>query len=320
MNTNQYKLNLQKKIVSISIVLTILKFTAYFITMSVGILTDSLESIINVIAGFISLYSLYLSTKPKDENHPYGHGKIEMLSASTEGILILLAGMVIIYEAINRFFFPVEITKIDIGLVIVALAGLVNYIMGYYSIRTGKKQQSMALIASGKHLQSDTYSTIGLVIGLIIILLTGKIWIDSIIAIVFGLFIGYTGIKILRQTSSELMDATDFKLLEKIKKIILDNKKENWVDVHDIKLIKYGETVHIDLDLRLPWYYNIKEAHDESIYLQSIIKKEFQEKADLTIHIDYCYTSLCSNCLLTQCPKREREFLGERVWTFKKEI
>ena len=174
MNEEQIKLKVQRRIVLISGLILIGKFIAYFLTNSVGVLTDAMESIVNVVAGLISLYCLSWGAKPGDKEHPYGHGKIELISASVEGILISVAGCMIIYEAIKRLVVPAEVEKLDIGIVIVAVSGVLNYLMGYYSIRTGKKYGSMALVAGGKHLQSDTYSTIGLVAGLFVLYFTGR--------------------------------------------------------------------------------------------------------------------------------------------------
>ena len=198
MNEEQIKLKVQRRIVLISGLILIGKFIAYFLTNSVGVLTDAMESIVNVVAGLISLYCLRWGAKPGDKEHPYGHGKIELISASVEGILISVAGVMIIYEAVKRLLVSAEVEKLDIGILIVAVSGLLNYLMGYYSIRTGRKYGSMALVAGGKHLQSDTYSTIGLVAGLFVLYFTGLAWIDSALALVFGSIIIVTGVSILR--------------------------------------------------------------------------------------------------------------------------
>ncbi len=178
-NPDKIKQRVQTIVVICGIVLLVGKFGAYYLTNSVGILTDAMESIVNVVAGLISLYAIRLSAKPKDNDHPFGHGKIELISASIEGILIFGAGGIIIYEGIQRLFSPPEIQKLDIGIAVIAIAGVVNYILGWYSIRQGKKYDSIALVAGGKHLQSDTYSTIGLVAGLLILYFTKITWIDS---------------------------------------------------------------------------------------------------------------------------------------------
>jgi len=139
------KFKVQKIILLVSVFVFIGKLIAYFLTNSVGILTDALESTVNLVSGIITLYSIYIAMQPKDENHPFGHGKAEFLSASVEGFLILIAGLVIIFEAIKRLFVPSEVTQLDIGIVIVAVAGGLNYLIGWYSIKVGKNNNSIAL-------------------------------------------------------------------------------------------------------------------------------------------------------------------------------
>lgn len=180
------KQRVQQKILLLSFLILVGKFIAYWLTASVGILTDALESIVNVVAGAMSLYALYWSARPKDKSHPFGHGKVELLSASVEGILISMAGLMIIYEGIKRLFFPVEVQRLDVGIIIVAVSGLLNNAMGWYSIRTGRRYSSVALVAGGKHLQSDTYSTIGLVVGLLLLHFTRIMWIDSALALLLA--------------------------------------------------------------------------------------------------------------------------------------
>ncbi|MDQ6609196.1 MAG: cation diffusion facilitator family transporter, partial [Bacteroidota bacterium] len=152
-------LRLQRTIAISSAFLLIGKFWAYYITASVSVLTDALESIVNVVAGFIGLYSLHVAAKPKDMDHPYGHGKAEFISAAVEGTLVLSAGVLIIYTAIVNLIHPVAIQRLDIGIYLVAGTAVINWMLGYFSLQQGRKNNSMALLASGKHLQTDTYST-----------------------------------------------------------------------------------------------------------------------------------------------------------------
>ena len=147
---------MQKWITVISVLLLLVKFIAYYITHSVSILTDALESIVNVVAGFIGLYSLYIASKPRDLDHPYGHGKAEFISAAVEGTLITTAGLFIIYRAIKSFIEPVSLQKLDYGIYLVGLTALINFLMGTLGVVKGKRNNSMALIASGKHLQTDS--------------------------------------------------------------------------------------------------------------------------------------------------------------------
>ncbi|NDV79563.1 cation diffusion facilitator family transporter [Dysgonomonas sp. 511] len=303
------KQRVQFVIVVCGIFLLISKFIAYFLTNSVGILTDALESIVNVVAGFISLYAINRASRPKDKDHPFGHGKIELISASVEGILIFAAGSVIIYEAILRLFSPVQIQKLDIGIAVIAFAGLVNYLLGWYSIRQGRKYDSIALVSGGKHLHSDFYSTVGLVVGLLILHFTKLAWIDSALAIIFGSIIIFTGINILRKTISNLIDTADRETLDKITLAINKHRKEDWIDIHNLKALKYGSDRFIDCDLTLPWYYNITEGHDRCEDLRLCLTDIFPEDTIISIHSDSCLEKYCRVCTVNDCPHRKEVFL-----------
>lgn len=309
------KLTVQKRIVAVSVIILMGKMAAFFITNSVGILTDALESIVNVVTGFLTVYSISVALKPKDADHPFGHGKVESLSASVEGFLILLAGIIIIIEAIKRIFDPTMPQELGVGIIIIAVGGVLNYLLGFYSIRAGKNHNSIALVAGGKHLHSDFYSTIGLVIGLILLWITKIAWLDSVIAIIFGGIIIYTGYKILKETTSNLMDEADFGIVKKITEILWKNKEENWVEMHNLKLLKYGDGYHIDCDLVVPWYLNIQEAHKEGEKLKSVILEHYHESVDFTVHMDACFPDMCHQCSKGNCPHRKFPYTDEDVWT-----
>jgi len=301
-------LRLQRTIAIASSVLLVAKFWAYYLTHSVSILTDALESIVNVVAGFIGLYSLYVSAKPRDIDHPYGHGKAEFISAAVEGTMVLIAGVLIVYNAARNLFYPVVIKQLDVGIYLVSGTAVVNWLLGFFSLQRGKKYNSLALMASGKHLQTDTYSTIAIVAGLLLISFTGKLWIDSVIAIGFGLFIVYTGYKILRVSLAGIMDEADMELLEKMVDLLGKNRHDNWVDLHNLRVIKYGNVLHVDCHLTVPWYFNINQAHAEIDTLGELIRKEFGETLELFVHSDGCRYFQCRICKKMDCPVRQHPF------------
>lgn len=310
MNEDVFKQKVQRWIVSVSVLLLAGKFLAFYLTNSVGILTDAMESIVNVAAGFISLYSLRWAAKPRDREHPFGHGKIELISASIEGLLISIAGGLIIFEGIRRLYEPATIEKLDIGIIVVAVAGLVNYAMGWYSIRTGKKYNSIALVAGGKHLQSDTYSTIGLVIGLILLYYTRIMWIDSALALIFGSIIILTGISILKKTVANLLDKADNELLIDMVRTLEAHRRKEWIDIHNTKIIKYGSYLYIDCDLTLPWYYTIEEGHTACNNLRDTLAAEFSERVQVSIHSDPCGKKHCEHCQISNCSTRQTSFIA----------
>lgn len=316
-NETRKNLRLQRWIAIASAFLLIVKFTAYYITHSVAILTDALESIVNVVAGFIGLYSLYVSAKPRDEDHPYGHGKAEFVSAAVEGTLIFSAGGIIIYNAIRNLFLPQVLQKIDLGIYLVGATAIINWILGFFSLQQGKKNNSLALIASGKHLQTDTYSTVGIIVGLILISITGRTWIDSAVAIGFGFFIIYTGYKIIRGSLAGIMDEADMVLLKRMVSILNANRRDAWVDLHNLRVIKYGNILHVDCHLTVPWYFNINQAHEEIDVLAGFIRKDFGESLELFVHSDGCEYFQCPICDKKACPVRQHLFEKEIIWTIE---
>ncbi len=290
---------------------------AYFYTHSLAILTDTLESIVNVVAGFIGLYSLYVAAKPKDIDHPYGHGKAEFVSAAMEGTLIFTAGCIIIYQTVKTFFVASTLNSLDKGLWLIAITAIINFIAGSICIKIGKQNNSLALLASGKHLQTDTYSTLVVILGLVLMLFTKIFWLDKVLALAISLVIMYNGYKIIRASLAGIMDEADMQLLREIIKILNENRKENWIDLHNLRVIKYGSLLHIDCHLTIPWYFNVLEAHAEVDALTKLIKEKFGDAVELFVHTDACYESSCSICIKQQCDKRKRPFQQKIEWTLE---
>ncbi|MEI6410941.1 MAG: cation diffusion facilitator family transporter [Bacteroidota bacterium] len=311
-------IRIQRLVVVVSICMFAIKVLAYFLTNSVAVLTDALESTVNVVTGFTGLYSLIISARPRDENHPYGHGKVELISASFEGVLILVAGLVIIYESIINLVHPHEIKQLDSGILLIAATGLVNYLLGWYCIQTGKKNHSIALTASGKHLQSDTWTTIGIVIGLVLIKFTGITWLDSGAAIIFGVVIMIEGSKIIRETIAGITDEADMDLLKQLIVLLNDNKHPNWIDLHNLRIIKYGSLLHLDCHLTVPWYYNVNQAHEDVDALEKLVANHFPHALEMFVHLDACVPPhACRICPVADCAERKQAFQERLVWTFE---
>ncbi|GMV77125.1 MAG: cation diffusion facilitator transporter [Chitinophagaceae bacterium] len=301
----------------LSVMLFVVKMAAYYFTHSLVILTDALESIANIVAGFIGLYALFVAAKPKDFDHPYGHGKAEFISAAVEGTLILAAGLLIIYQTVLSFFIPIQIHSLDKGLWLIAITAVINFIAGAACLQIGKKNNSMALKASGKHLQIDTLSTLAVIAGLVIMLFTKLYWIDKALALVISIIILYNGYKIIRTSLAGIMDEADIKLLKEIIKVLNENRRENWIDLHNLRVIKYGSLLHIDCHLTIPWYFNIHQAHDEIDALTNLIKEKFGNGIELFVHTDGCLNYSCSICFKENCDKRQRPFQKKIEWTLE---
>lgn len=308
---------IQKWVTVLSVLLFIIKIAAYYLTASMAILSDALESIVNIIAGFIGLYSLYVAAKPRDNDHPYGHGKAEFVSAAAEGSLVIAAGIMIIYETILNMLDAVQVKKLDQGIWLVAITALVNYLAGAFCIRIGKKNNSLALESSGKHLQIDTYSTVGVLVAVTLIYFTKIYWLDKVIAIAMSFWIMYNGYTILRKSLAGIMDEADIVLLKKFIEVLNTYKKTNWIDLHNLRVIKYGELLHIDCHITLPWYLNIHQAHTEIDLLSDLIKTQFGNAIELFVHTDGCLEFSCAICTKTDCTVRQHDFETKLNWTME---
>jgi cation diffusion facilitator family transporter len=301
----------------ISLILMAIKFTAFWITGSNAILTDAVESIVNVTAGSFALFSIYYAQKPADEDHPYGHGKIEYLSSGFEGTLIALAGITMVIKGFTAFYRKDQLSDLDLGIYLTAFAGLVNFIVGKRIQLKGIETHSVLMQASGKHLISDSVSSLGLVVGLALVYITGDFRIDYVIAILFGAYIFYMGFKIMRESVFNLLDKTDYSKVEAIIRIVNHQRKENWIDIHNLRILKYGAVLHIDCHVTLPWYLTIDQAHAEVTLIEQLVKEEFDQELEFFIHADPCLPNSCSICLIKECSVRKHPFSKKIEWQMK---
>ena len=298
----------------LSVVLLFIKFTAYYLTQSNAVLSDALESIINVIASGFAFYSIYLSGLPSDPNHPYGHGKIEYFSSGFEGALIVIAGIVIVIEAIQRLLMPQPVAHLEWGFGLLLLTVVANAVLGYYLQKVGKETQSEALIADGKHLITDSFSSVVVLLGLILISLTGLESIDSIASLLLSVIIFYNGYVLIRRSVSALMDEADPKLLDDVVKTIKTNKRDHWIDVHNLRLQRYGSDLHVDCHLTLPYYWDLRQVHDAVHEFEETLKDSAVGGVEIFIHSDPCLPECCHYCRLKNCSVREAAYSHEVDW------
>ncbi len=314
MRTNRTPIRIQRNIAVLAVILFLGKIYAWYLTHSVAVLTDALESTVNVIAGFIGLYSIILASKPRDLNHPYGHGKAQFVSSAVEGALITIAGLFIIYEAIAQFVEAKPLHKLDIGLLVILSTGTLNFLLGLLAIKSGKKNRSIIVESAGRHLLSDGYSTFGITVGLFIVFITGLQWLDSLIALVFAAVIIITGYRVLRKSLAGIMDEADEQLLREVVSILQNNRNPQWIDMHNLRVIQYGEVLHIDTHLTLPWYYRVNDAEKEIHAVEEMAKQHFEDRVELFIHIDACMPYSCKLCSIPDCAVRREAFANRVEW------
>ncbi|QEH42255.1 cation diffusion facilitator family transporter [Chitinophaga sp. XS-30] len=300
----------------ISLLLTAAKFTAYFVTNSVAILSDALESIINVVAGGFACYSIYLSGKPKDANHPYGHGKVEFFSIGFEGAMIFIAGCLILFKAVQYFIHQPALEEVDQGIWITVATSAANFLLGLYLVRSGKKLPSITITGNGQHILTDAYTSVGLIVALVLIRLTGKTWIDPAASVIMGILILRKGYQLMRQSISGLMDETDMQVMDRVIGILNEHRHPAWIDVHNMRVQQYGIDYHIDCHVTMPYYLELSRAHEEMKELEQLVDRELKgHEVEFFIHIDPCIPESCQHCQLSACPVRSYPFRQRISWS-----
>ncbi len=312
--------NLRLRLIAISASLAVglglmaVKFIAFWLTDSAAILSDALESIINVVAASFALWSIIFAARSPDPSHPYGHGKMEYFSAGFEGAWIILAALGIFYEAWPRLFHPQAIPRLTSGLLLILAAAVVNLILGLVLIVMGKHTKSIALVADGKHVLTDVYTTVGVAFGLVGVLVTGWNWLDGAVAYLVGLNILYTGARLVHESAAALLDKSDPKLLQEICKVIARHRRDMWIDVHQLRARRAGTHIFIDFHLILPRDLSLEASHEEVKKLEQILIQYFEGLADILIHADPCTIPECPVCAYVPCDERREDQKMQRLW------
>ncbi|HZX59835.1 MAG TPA: cation diffusion facilitator family transporter [Mucilaginibacter sp.] len=313
----------QKRIILLAlvtgIILMIAKFGAYLLTASNFVLTDAAESIVNVLASSFAFFSIYLASQPRDENHPYGHGKVEYFSVFIEGTLIGIAAVVIIFKSVYAIFYPTRIHDLLTGAMIIGATGIVNGALGYYMVTKGKSLRSITVEADGRHLTADMFTSVGLVVGLLLIHFTKIEWLDSALSILVAMYILYSSYKLVRKSVSGLMDEADFGVVNEVVMVLNERRRESWIDIHNFRAQKYGNDLHIDCHLTLPNYFDLNQVHTEVKLVDELINREVT-KTELFIHTDPCLPDCCYYCNMPNCPIRSEPKREDITWTMEKVI
>lgn len=262
-----------------------LKFLAWKLTGSIALYSDALESIINVATAIAAFIAIRVSAMPADDNHPYGHTKAEYFSAVIEGVLIILAALAILREAWIGFLAPKPIDAPALGLAISGVATLVNLGWGLLLIRRGRSLRSPALAADGRHLMTDVYSSVGVVVGVALVALTGWMRLDPVIAALVALNILREGWKIMQESVAGLMDAA--LPVEEIARIeaIIAATRGSTSDVHDLRTRHAGRLTFIDFSLGVPGTMSVDDSHALCDDIEDALRREFPESS-ITIHVE----------------------------------
>jgi cation diffusion facilitator family transporter len=288
--------------------LMVVKFWAYNLTRSEAIRSDALESIVNIVTAAVAIIVVYYAAKPADEDHPYGHGKIEYFSSAFEGGIISFAGVFIVVDAIRSTFGTPNLRNLEQGLWIVFIAGVVNLILGLFLNFQGKKNKSTALMASGQHVISDSITSAGVLIGVGIVKITGALWLDAIVAMIVGVYLTFNGFRIVKNSADSLMDAEDESLLEELVSVFEKSRIPGIIQLHNVKLIRSGHYHHIDAHIVLPEYWTVSFTHEKINEFEARVIQNYTFNGEMNFHMDPCRKVYCKYCDLENCPIRIEKF------------
>jgi cation diffusion facilitator family transporter len=308
------KLSAVKWVLFFSVLIMFVKFLAWYSSGSQAILSDALESLINIATSIFTLYSLIYASKLKDQDHPYGHGKVEYLTVGFEGALIFGTGIFIIYQSILDLIQPAPLKDVDLGLILTAVSAIAMWYTGAFLRRKGDEFQSLSLKADGQHFRTDALTSIGLLAGLLLFKLTGWIWVDPLLAILLALHIMFSGFQLIKESIDRLLDKADITTIEKLSHSLQLYRNDAWIDVHNLRLQKFGHYLHVDCHLTLPFYYTLDEVHRHIKILESDLNRDFNNHVELFVHTDPCQQIPCNICSVHDCSYRKAEFVKKIDW------
>lgn len=268
------------------LLMLVAKWIAYLMTGSSVIFSDAAESVVHVVAVWFAWYALRVGSKPPDEEHPYGHDKVSFMSAGVEGGLICIAAIVIIVSATEKLVVGVSLQKLDIGMSITAGAALVNLVLGWYLIKTGKQNKVLVVEANGRHVMTDVWTSAGAVAGLFIAQLTGMLWLDPAIAILFGANIVYEGGKLMSISIKGLMDSSDPVLLQRVQLVLTDFCVDHNCSYHRLRLRSSGNMVHVDYHLILPDDMTMHDAHSLATSCEELVRIAIDHNTEVFTHLE----------------------------------
>lgn len=296
--------------VVIGVAIVGVKVLAWQATGSAAILSDAFEGLTNVVAAAFSLGAILFARRPADRGHPYGHGKIEHMSALFEGGLIAIAAVLTAAYAVRELWRGPEVAQLDLGLALTVASGLGNALLGVFLLRTGRAHQSTALVADGQHVLADFKTTVGVVAGLFLVRITGWAGFDAVAALVVAGNLAATGYRLVREGAGALLDEGDPVLLARILQAFPQVRPAGVVRLHNLRALRSGADVHLDFHVIVPEFWTVEAAHDVANTMENQLFGVLGMAGDASIHTDPCRRRWCEECDLLACPVREEEFEG----------
>lgn len=307
------------------------KFGTWGITGSAAVLSDAMESVVNVVAAVLLVFSLRVAARPADRDHPYGHGKVEFFSAGIEGALIVGAALLIVFHSVRELIAGPELRRLDLGVALLAGLSGVNALLGWHLVRTGRQTGSMALVADGRHVLTDVWTSAAVIAGLAAVWATDIVWLDPVIALLAAANILASGWRLLRDATRRLMDAADEGALLQILETLGAVREDAWIDVHGLRSWRAGAFEHVDLHMTVPRYLDVATLHDIHDRVERALFPGIDSGArppdeasgqaagsgsgDVVVHFDPCTPDDCRRCAMPECHIRREPCAGRAVFS-----
>jgi cation diffusion facilitator family transporter len=284
---------------AVALVLLIVKFIAFYLTGSSAIFSDALESIVNVLAALFAAFSLHLAHRPADAKHPYGHGKIEFMSAGFEGGMILLAAILIIARAVEALISGPQVEKINIGLALIIAAGAINGIVGLYLVHAGRRSNAITLTAGGTHLLSDAMTSVAVIVALLLVKVTRMPVIDPIVAILVAVYLVRLASQLLTASAAGLMDEQDVADTQLLRGILDSHvgaaaKSPRICSYHKLRHRHSGRYHWVDFHIMVPADLDVARGHEIASAIEFEIEQALVE-ANATAHVEPCTDANCAH-------------------------
>ncbi len=299
----------------VSLIVLGLKFAGYYVSGSTAIFSDAVETLINVLTAITALVVIRLVAMPADESHPYGHGKLEFFSAAFEGGLVFFAAVAILIESGRALQGNQVVIEISSGMAFIFAATIINLVMAISLRRVGEREKSETLIASSVHLMSDVYTTAGVLVGLLLVKMTGLMWLDATISALVAIHLIVESYRIVRRSVSGLTDEMDSDSLKELASAIQKNIKPGIINIHNLRAIRSGHFHHIDSHLIIPEFWDVAKAHRMTHEFEKRVVDEYPYEGEFAFHLDPCGRKYCTSCDVTDCPVRQAPF--EKKFSFE---
>ena len=296
------------------------KFAAYALTGSTAVFADAMESTINIVSAGMLILALSIAARPPDLSHPYGHGKVEFLSAGIEGAAIAFAALLILVHGVRELIDGPEIHSLDTGLAILAVSAIANAGLGLHLTRVGRTTSSDALVADGRHVLADVWTSVGVIGGLSVVWLTGWIWADPLIAIAVAINVAWEGYRLLHDSMAGLMDEADESLIESTTSLLERARRTSWIDLHGLRSWRSGARRHIDLHLTVPRFFDVNDVHAIHDEVETALFEGDAHGGDVVVHFDPCDENECHHCTMHDCSIRSHALVKAEPFTPRRAV